>query len=156
MAIGRLDMASEGLLLLTTDGKVSAQVRSKSVEKEYLAQVHGIITQQSCKKLSEGVGIQINGQTYTTLPCEAKLSEPPNYLGPNPRGERHPKHGPCSWVRITLTEGKFRQVRKMTAAVGHPTLRLIRIRVGEEQLEGLDQGQAKEVNSFQLDYRKKL
>ena len=79
MAIGRLDMASEGLLLLTTDGKVSAQVRSKSVEKEYLAQVHGIITQESCKKLSEGVGIQINGQTYTTLPCEAKLSEPPKF-----------------------------------------------------------------------------
>ncbi|MGB0423526.1 MAG: pseudouridine synthase [Flavobacteriales bacterium] len=150
MAVGRLDLQSEGLLLLTTDGKVSAAVRSKAVEKEYLAQVHGEITEQAAIELSKGVEIRINGEAYQTQECSTEVCTPPNYIGPNPRGERHPKHGPTSWVKITISEGKFRQVRKMTAAVGHPTLRLIRIRVGKEKLEGIEPGKVKEVEAFQL------
>ena len=150
MAIGRLDLPSEGLLLLTTDGKVSAAVRSKTVEKEYLAQVHGLITDEAAIELSKGVEIRINGEAYQTQECKAETCSPPANLGPNPRGERHPKHGPTSWVKITISEGKFRQVRKMTAAVGHPTLRLIRTRVGQERLDGLKAGEVKEVVSFAL------
>ena len=150
MAIGRLDEDSEGLLLLTTDGKVSEQVRRKTVEKEYYAQVDGIITQEAVDEMTTGVEIGINGTKYLTKNCKAKLiPELPSYIGPG-RRIRDERHGPTSWVSITLTEGKFRQVRKMTAAVGFPTLRLIRIRVGNVTLEGLNAGEVLEVENFQL------
>ena len=150
MAIGRLDEDSEGLLLLTTDGKVSEQVRRKTVEKEYYAQVDGIITKEAVAQLENGVEIGINGTKYLTKKCSSKLTpELPNYIGPG-RRIRDERHGPTSWVSITLTEGKFRQVRKMTAAVGFPTLRLIRIRIGNVTLEGLNAGEVLEVENFQL------
>ncbi|NHN27716.1 pseudouridine synthase [Flavobacterium jejuense] len=145
MAIGRLDEDSEGLLLLTTDGKVSEQVRRKTVEKEYYAQVDGIITQEAVDQLQKGVEIGVNGTKYLTRNCTSKLiSVLPDYIGPGKR-IRDERHGPTSWVSITVTEGKFRQVRKMTAAVGFPTLRLVRVRVGEMQLEGLNTGEVKEI-----------
>jgi 23S rRNA pseudouridine2457 synthase len=150
MAIGRLDEDSEGLLLLTTDGKVSEQVRRKTVEKEYYAQVDGIITQEAVTQLQNGVEIGINGTKYLTKNCSSKLiPKLPSYIGEG-RRIRDERHGPTSWVSITLTEGKFRQVRKMTAAVGFPTLRLIRIRVGNVTLEGLSAGDVVEVKEFQL------
>jgi 23S rRNA pseudouridine2457 synthase len=150
MAIGRLDEDSEGLLLLTTDGKVSEQVRRKTVEKEYYAQVDGIITQEAVAQLQNGVEIGINGTKYLTKNCSSKLiPELPSYIGAG-RRIRDERHGPTSWVSITLTEGKFRQVRKMTAAVGFPTLRLIRIRIGNVTLEGLNAGDVAEVKEFQL------
>uniref|UniRef100_UPI0040493CAE pseudouridine synthase n=1 Tax=Flavobacterium sp. TaxID=239 RepID=UPI0040493CAE len=150
MAIGRLDEDSEGLLLLTTDGKVSEQVRRKTVEKEYYAQVDGIITEEAVAELTTGVEIGFNGTKYLTKNCKAKrILELPTYIGPG-RRIRDERHGPTSWVSITLTEGKFRQVRKMTAAVGFPTLRLIRIRVGNVTLEGLNAGDVVEVKDFQL------
>ena len=141
MAIGRLDEDSEGLLLLTTDGRISEMIRSKKIPKEYYAQVDGIINQEAVNKLKKGVEIGFNGIKYLTLPCEAKLlSVIPNFpmRGKKIRDERH---GPTTWVSITLKEGKFRQVRKMTAAVGFPTLRLIRVRIGEIHLNMLDSGQ---------------
>jgi 23S rRNA pseudouridine2457 synthase len=148
MAIGRLDEDSEGLLLLTTDGKVSEQIRRKTVEKEYYAQVDGIITQEAVDELTKGVEIGVNGTKYLTKNCKAKLLlELPNYIGPG-RRIRDERHGPTSWVSITLTEGKFRQVRKMTAAVGFPTLRLIRVRVGDVHLNNLKAGEVLEVDSF--------
>jgi 23S rRNA pseudouridine2457 synthase len=148
MAIGRLDEDSEGLLLLTTDGKVSEQVRRKTVEKEYYAQVDGIITQDAVDELQNGVEIGINGTKYLTRDCTSKLiPELPSYIGPG-RRIRDERHGPTSWVSITLTEGKFRQVRKMTAAVGFPTLRLIRIRVGDVYLNNLQAGEVLEVDGF--------
>jgi len=150
MAIGRLDEDSEGLLLLTTDGKVSEQVRRKTVEKEYYAQVDGIITQEAVAQLQNGVEIGINGTKYLTRNCKSELiPELPSYIGAG-RRIRDERHGPTSWVSITLTEGKFRQVRKMTAAVGFPTLRLIRIRIGSVTLEGLNAGDVVEVKDFQL------
>ena len=151
MAIGRLDEDSEGLLLLTTDGKVSEQVRRKTVEKEYYAQVDGIITQEAVAQLQNGVEIGINGTKYLTRNCKSELiPELPNYIGEG-RRIRDERHGPTSWVSITLTEGKFRQVRKMTAAVGFPTLRLIRIRIGNVTLEGLNAGDVVEVKEFQIE-----
>ncbi len=134
MPIGRLDEDSEGLLLLTTCGKTSYYVNSSKVEKEYYAQVDGLITEDAINKLKKGVNISVNGQTYTTKPSKAikikSLPELPN------RGKkvRDDRHGPTSWVSITVTEGKFRQVRKMTAAVGFPTLRLVRMRIGAIKL----------------------
>ncbi len=150
MAIGRLDEDSEGLLLLTTDGKVSELVRRKTVEKEYYAQVDGIITQEAVDLLQNGVEIGINGTKYLTRNCTSKLIPVvPDYIGPGKR-IRDERHGPTSWVSITVTEGKFRQVRKMTAAVGFPTLRLVRVRVGEMYLEGLHAGEVKEIESINL------
>jgi len=147
MAIGRLDEDSEGLLLLTTDGMMSEIVRSKSVEKEYYAQVDGNITIEAVDQLKKGVEIGFNGIRYVTKKCDAKMVfELPDCIGEG-RKIRDERHGPTSWVSITLTEGKFRQVRKMTAAVGFPTLRLVRIRVGNIHLQ-LKSGEVQEVKSF--------
>ena len=150
MAIGRLDEDSEGLLLLTTDGMMSEIVRSKKVYKEYYAQVDGIITQQAVDELKAGVEIGFNGKKYTTRKCEAfLLNEAPDFPARTQK-IRDERHGPTSWVSITLNEGKFRQVRKMTAAVGFPTLRLIRVRIGNVQLNDLKSGEVREMESFDL------
>ena len=145
MAIGRLDVNSEGLLLLTTNGKVSEFIRSKKIEKEYYVQVDGIINKKAINLMKKGVVIGFNGKKYTTKPCNSFLINTPNF---EKRKIRDKRHGPTSWVSITLTEGKFRQVRKMTADVGFPTLRLIRIRVGSVYLEGLKSGEVREIEGF--------
>ena len=148
MAIGRLDEDSEGLLLLTTDGMMSEIVRSKTVEKEYYAQVDGIINEAAIRQLKNGVEIGFKGIRYTTKNCEAKIiTQLPDCIGEG-RKIRDERHGPTSWISITVTEGKFRQVRKMTAAVGFPTLRLVRIRVGNIHLQNLKTGEVLEVESF--------
>jgi 23S rRNA pseudouridine2457 synthase len=148
MAIGRLDEPSEGLLLLTTDGKTSEFIRSAKVEKEYLAQVNGIITEEAIEQLKNGVEISIEGTTYTTKPCKAfKLNTTPN-LPTRRKKIRDERHGPTSWVSITLREGKYRQVRKMTAVVGFATLRLVRVRIGEITLDKMQPGDVAEVESF--------
>ncbi len=151
MAIGRLDEDSEGLLLLTTNGKTSEQVRSKKVEKEYLAQVDGLITEEAILALQQGVEIGLGrGVRYTTLPCNVyRLEEDPGFAERS-RRIRDERHGPTSWVSITLTEGKNRQVRKMTAAAGFPTLRLIRVRIGEIRLKDMLPGAVQEVENFDL------
>ncbi len=150
MAIGRLDEDSEGLLLLTTDGMMSELVRSKKVEKEYYVQVDGIITLAAVEQLKNGVEIGFQGKKYITKNCQAKLIDIPTYIGEG-RRIRDERHGPTSWVSITLTEGKFRQVRKMTSAVGFPTLRLIRIRVGNIKLENLKAGEVREIFATDFD-----
>lgn len=150
MAIGRLDEDSEGLLLLTTDGRMSEIVRSKKVSKEYYAQVDGIITQQAVDQLKSGVEIGFNGKKYTTRKCDAfLLDEAPDFPARTQK-IRDERHGPTSWVSITLNEGKFRQVRKMTAAVGFPTLRLIRVRIGNIHLNDLKSGEVREVENFEF------
>lgn len=150
MAIGRLDEDSEGLLLLTTDGKMSEAVRSKKVEKEYYVQVDGLITDEALEKLKNGVEIGFEGTKYITKPCKAFIvNEIPNF-GPRGKKIRDERHGPTSWASITVSEGKFRQVRKMTAAVGFPTLRLVRVRIGNVHLNDLKAGEVKEVMSYEL------
>jgi len=147
MAIGRLDEDSEGLLLLTTDGKVSQEVRSKKVSKEYFVQVDGIITHKAVEQLKKGVEIGFDGEKYMTLPCEAKKIENPNFEIRSKK-VRDDRHGPTSWVSITVNEGKFRQVRKMTAAVGFPTLRLVRVRVGNVHLHQMKVGEVVEITDL--------
>ena len=150
MAIGRLDEDSEGLILLTTDGMMSELVRSKKVDKEYYVQVDGIISQQAIDKIQNGVEIGFKGSKYKTKPCKAFLiSEVPNF-GERGKKIRDERHGPISWASITLNEGKFRQVRKMTSAVGFPTLRLVRIRIGNVYLNQLKSGEVKEIAYSQL------
>ena len=144
MAIGRLDEDSEGLLLLTTDGMMSELVRSKKVEKAYYAQVDGIITLEAVEQLKNGVEIGFHGKKYNTKKCQAKLIDNPTHMGEG-RRIRDERHGPTSWVSITLTEGIFRQVRKMTSAVGFPTLRLIRVRVLNIELGNLKAGEVREI-----------
>lgn len=131
MAVGRLDLMSEGLLLLTTNGSLSYHITSTGlIDKEYLAQVDGIITDQAIQELADGVTISSNGSKYTTQPCQAQVLEYEPDLPVTNQRIRDDRHGPTSWIRITLRQGKFRQVRKMTSVVGHPTLRLARIRIG--------------------------
>lgn len=150
MAIGRLDEDSEGLLLLTTDGMMSERVRSKTVEKEYFAQVDGTVTEDAITQLKSGVEIGFKGIRYTTKKCDARIiTDLPDCIGEG-RRIRDERHGPTSWLSITLTEGKFRQVRKMTAAVGLPTLRLVRIRVGDINLHDLKAGEVLEIPDFQI------
>lgn len=151
MAIGRLDEHSEGLLLLTTDGRMSELVRSRKVEKEYYAQVDGLITEEAVASLQQGVEIGIRDVRYHTLPCTVRRLDTAPDLPPRTRKIRDDRHGPTSWVSITVTEGKFRQIRKMTAAAGFPTLRLVRVRVGDIWLHNLAVGEVQEVASFALD-----
>lgn len=148
MAIGRLDENSEGLLLLTTDGKVSELVRSKHIEKEYYVQIDGEITDVAIGKLRAGVEISLErGKRYQTLPCRvSRLKTAPDFM---PLAKiRDERHGPSSWISMTLNEGKFRQIRKMTAAVGFPTLRLIRVRIGNIELHKMKAGEVLEVDRF--------
>ncbi|WP_324674799.1 pseudouridine synthase [Hymenobacter sp. GOD-10R] len=156
MAIGRLDEHSEGLLLLTTDGRVSEMVRSKGVEKEYYAQVDGLITDEAVAQLQQGVEIGLRDVKYQTSPCTAFRLETPPSFPPRTKKIRDDRHGPTSWVSITLTEGKFRQIRKMTAAVGFPTLRLVRVRVGNIHLHNLPPGGVQEVVNFALPEREEV
>jgi len=148
MAIGRLDHDSEGLLLLTTDGMMSHKVRDKGIEKEYFVQVDGAITSEAISLLQHGVEIGISGTKYLTLPCKAfKLDEEPQ-LPARGRKIRDARHGPTSWISITLCEGKNRQIRKMTAAVGFATLRLIRVRIGDIHIDSLLAGDVVSLPNF--------
>ena len=151
MAIGRLDEDSEGLLLLTTNGKVSEQIRSKKVDKEYYVQVDGNITPEAIQKIRAGVEIGFDGKKYATKPCEAFIVETVPAFGARGKKIRDERHGPTSWASITVNEGKFRQVRKMTAAVGFPTLRLVRVRIGNVHLNNLQAGAVIEVPEFEVD-----
>ena len=148
MSIGRLDEPSEGLLLLTTDGKVSAAITGQKVEKEYYARVLGEISPAAVAQLNEGVEIGFDGKRYRTLPCTVRILDPPPEFSFPPRREHRPNHGPTSWLSVTLREGKYRQVRKMCAAVGHPVIRLVRVRIGALELGNLAAGEVREVNEL--------
>jgi 23S rRNA pseudouridine2457 synthase len=129
---------------------MSELVRSKKVDKEYYVQVDGIITQKAIEKIQSGVEIGFKGSKYTTKPCKAFLiSEIPNF-GERGKKIRDERHGPTSWASITLNEGKFRQVRKMTSAVGFPTLRLVRVRIGNVYLNELQSGKVIEIADSQI------
>ena len=140
MSIGRLDEKSEGLLLLTTNGKVSNEINSSKFEKEYYALVDGDISAEAIQKLQEGVEIGFEGKKYQTKRCKVKRLENSPILPERSKKIRDARHGPTTWISVTLNEGKFRQVRKMTSAVGCPTLRLVRIRVGNIHLNQMQVG----------------
>ena len=138
-AAGRLDHDSEGALLLTDNGKLIKKLLDPKFEhpRTYLAQVEGEITEEAVRRLSAGVTIK----GYRTKPCTAEISSEPVWLWPRNPPVRFRANIPTSWVRLTLIEGKNRQVRHMTAAVGFPTLRLVRIKIGNVELGDLQPGQ---------------
>lgn len=140
-AAGRLDHDSEGALLLTDDGKLIKKLLDPKFEhpRTYLAQVDGQITPEAIRQLSKGVVIK----GYKTKPCRAEMVETPAGLWDRMPPIRYRAAIPTSWVRLTLIEGKNRQVRHMTAAVGFPTLRLIRIQIGNIALGNLQPGEWK-------------
>ncbi len=142
--IGRLDEDSEGLLLLSNDPQQNQRWLSAAIEKEYWVQVEGIPTQEALAKLQRGVTIQAKGKAIRTAPAFACQISPPN-LPPRIPPIRYRKSVPDSWISLVIREGKNRQVRKMTAAVGFPTLRLLRWRIGPWTLEGMQPGEVREV-----------
>jgi len=151
MPIGRLDKNSEGLLLLTTDGFLSNQINSSAVEKEYYVQVDGAITTAAIAELQHSVTIGFKGIKYDTKPCEVyKLEHAPDFPERSKK-IRDARHGPTSWISVTINEGKFRQVRKMTSAVGFPTLRLVRVRIGNIFLDKMQPGEVIKIEDLKVD-----
>ena len=148
MPIGRLDEASEGLLLLTTDGKLSDTICKGLYDKEYYVQVDGLITSDAIEQLQKSVKIGFKGIKYHTLPCEVKRLDIAPTFPERKRKIRDARHGPTSWISIIINEGKFRQVRKMTSAVGFPTLRLVRVRIGPIHLESMQPGEVTELDAL--------
>ncbi|MEF3047851.1 pseudouridine synthase [Pseudotabrizicola sp. L79] len=136
---GRLDRDSEGLVVLTDDGRMQARIADPrhKMEKTYLAQVEGRPTPDQIAALSAGVTLKDG----PTLPARARAIDPPAWLWPRTPPIRARKSVPDAWIELTLREGRNRQVRRMTAAVGLPCLRLIRWRVGDWALDDLPPGQ---------------
>jgi 23S rRNA pseudouridine2457 synthase len=146
--IGRLDEDSEGLLLLTDDGRLQHQLSDPKHKhpKTYLAQVERIPDEAALEKLRRGVVIQ----GYKTKPAKVRLLEGEPQLPPRDPPIRFRKSVPTAWLEIMLTEGKNRQVRRMTAAIGHPTLRLVRVEVAGVSLEGLRAGEWRELSDHKV------
>ena len=145
-AIGRLDNNSEGLLILTTDKRITKLLFESKVphKRTYLVQVRDVVSPESLLKLQTGVTIIIKGGgSYTTTPCEVLIVDKPSNL--YSREDEFLERLPSTWLLITLTEGKFHQVRKMVDAVRHRCKRLIRISIEDLLLENLQPGEVKEI-----------
>jgi 23S rRNA pseudouridine2457 synthase len=144
-AAGRLDFDSEGLLLLTSDGKLAHRITHPrhKLKKVYLAQVENIPSVEALSQLRHGVAIK--GQR--TRPAKIELLDKAPQLFPRSVPIRYRQKIPTAWLKITLQEGRKRQVRRMTAAVGHPTLRLVRIAIGPISLGNLQPGQWRDLTS---------
>ncbi|KAF1051113.1 MAG: Ribosomal large subunit pseudouridine synthase E [Delftia tsuruhatensis] len=142
-AAGRLDADSEGLLLLTNDGPLQARIADPrfKMEKTYWVQVEGLPDEAALQALRQGV--QLNDGM--TLPAQARRLEPPPVLWQRDPPIRVRQNIPDCWIELVIREGRNRQVRRMTAAIGHPTLRLVRAAIGPYTLDGLDPGQWKDV-----------
>ena len=137
-AAGRLDRDSEGLLLLTDDGSLQHKITDpkNKMPKTYWAQVEGQISDEAIQQLQKGVKLKDG----LTRPAKAKIISQPEELWPREPPIRERKNIPTSWIELTISEGRNRQVRRMTAATGFPTLRLIRYRIGEWSIAGIKNG----------------
>lgn len=146
-AVGRLDQDSEGLLLLTNNGIVQHKLTDPKFHhpKTYWAQVEGIPTSEAISQLEQGVNIQ----TYKTRPAQVKVLQNQD-IPPRHPPIRFRAQIPTTWLEITLTEGKNRQVRKMTAAIGFPTLRLMRVQIGNLKLNQLAIGQWRDLTEQEV------
>lgn len=146
--VGRLDMDSEGLLLLSDEKVWNDKLLNpeQAHERTYYVQVEGKATRDATIRLEKGVVIQ----GYQTKPCKAKRLDPAPIYPPRLPPIRERKNIPTSWIEIKLIEGKNRQVRKMTAAVGFPTLRLIRVAIARLELGGLEVGKWREIKAEEL------
>ncbi len=149
-ALGRLDADSEGLLLLSDEKGLNNRLLDPqhAHRREYWAQVEGIPSPEVIARLERG-GIDL--KDFKTLPCRARLLDPPPTLPPRDPPVRVRKTVPDAWLSLELIEGKNRQVRRMTAAVGHPTLRLVRVRVGDFALGDLAPGKWRELSTEERD-----
>lgn len=144
-AIGRLDKYSEGLLLLTTNKKITNLLFESSVphKRTYLVQVKHFVGKESLQQLRSGVRIRISGDKYyTTPPCEVHIVQSSQFPSPRP----FPPYVESTWLSITITEGKFRQVRKMVAAIRHRCMRLIRTSIEDMELGNLQPAELKEID----------
>jgi len=143
--VGRLDENSEGLLILTNDKSLNFKLLNPAFEHKriYLVQLQGVITSEALKQLEAGVTIALDAGPYLTRPCKVKVVPKPEKLPP--RGHPISDRLPTSWIELTLTEGKFHQVRKMTAGVGFPCLRLIRIAIEDIRLETMQPSEVREL-----------
>jgi len=141
--VGRLDMDSEGMLLITNDKELTDYLLNpkNKHEREYFVQVEGVPDNSALKKLCSGVDIAGS----KTLPAKAKIIDDPGFAERVPP-IRERKSIPTSWISLSLVEGKNRQVRKMTASVGYPTLRLVRVRIGNLHLGEMKPGEVKELS----------
>ncbi|HHJ34324.1 MAG TPA: pseudouridine synthase [Gammaproteobacteria bacterium] len=137
-AAGRLDRDSEGLVVLTDDGKLQNQITDpkNKMQKTYWAQVEGEITNEAITQLKKGVALKDG----LTRPAETKRISEPEKLWPRHPPIRERKNIPTSWIELSISEGRNRQVRRMTAAVGYPTLRLIRYSVGDWTIDKINSG----------------
>lgn len=154
-AIGRLDNHSEGLLILTTNKKVTKLLFESKIphRRTYLVQVKNVVTEASIEQLKKGITIKIkNGESCTTAACEASVVERPSNIA-TIETEIKTQH-PHTWLQITVTEGKFHQIRKMTAAIKHRCNRLIRLSIEDLSLDNLQPGCVKEIE--EKDFFKKL
>lgn len=149
--VGRLDADSEGLLLLTNDKQLNHRLLNPKFRhhRTYYVQVEGALTEGACRRLSDGVTISVDGKSYATLPANARIIDEPDLPERNPP-IRYRANIPTSWLVISLHEGKNRQVRKMTAAVGFPTLRLVRWSIEELTAEGMIPGQVRELSRSEV------
>ncbi|GAA4396266.1 pseudouridine synthase [Nibrella viscosa] len=145
--VGRLDSDSEGLLLLTNDKQLNHRLLNPKFrhQRTYYVQVDGQITDEAIRQLSQGVTITVDGKPYTTLPAQVRVIPEPGLPERNPP-IRYRANIPTTWVSITLQEGKNRQVRKMTAAVGFPTLRLVRWAIEKLTAAGMQPGEVRELD----------
>lgn len=141
---GRLDRDSEGLLLLTDDGALQHRIAhpDRKMPKTYWAQIAGTPSQEALQQLRQGLMLDDG----PTRPAKADLVPEPDWLWPRDPPVPLARHAPACWLRLTLTEGRNRQVRRMTAAIGHPTLRLIRQSIGPWSLDGLPPGEHRKLN----------
>lgn len=147
--VGRLDADSEGLLVLTNDKSVNEKLLHPSNKhlRTYLVQVEGEVHTEACIQLAKGVEISIDGKKYKTIPAgSVSIVDAPDFLPERNPPVRFRKSIPTSWIRIQLSEGKNRQVRKMTAAVGFPTLRLVRIVMESLELDFFEPGDVVELD----------
>lgn len=149
--VGRLDADSEGLLLLTNDKQLNHRLLNPKFRhsRTYYVQVDGALTTEAAEQLSAGVTITIDGKPYRTLPANALRLPEPNLPARNPP-IRYRASIPASWLSISLHEGKNRQVRKMTAAVGFPTLRLVRWSIETFTAEGMQPGDVRELSRAEV------
>ncbi len=149
-AAGRLDKDSEGLLLLTDDGLMIEKLLNPKNEKPktYWVLVERVPTEDELERMRKGLKIE----DYLTKPCSVKILDPQPEVPPRDPPVRFRKTVQDIWIEITITEGKNRQVRKMTAAIGHPTLRLIRKKIGNLELGDLAEGKWKEISKEEISF----
>ncbi|HEX7415323.1 MAG TPA: pseudouridine synthase [Bacteroidia bacterium] len=149
-ALGRLDENSEGLLILSNNKQLTnLLLKPENLHKRvYWVQVHGIVATETLQQLESGISIRMHKEDYFTKPCEAKVINAPNNLAQ--RGHPVSEDKITTWIELILTEGKFHQVRKMTAAVGHQTMRLIRVAIEDVLLLDMKPGEVRELKQEEL------